>query len=203
MSIRQIQRHEYKPCLELLAQAFLNNPSVNSVVKNDRKRPQRIRELARYSIKTSFARKGAFISSGRNGIALCYPIQAKKEGIIDFWNQAVLLVKAIGISRFRQVLQREAYIKSRRPQGNYLYFWFFGVTPGQHGSGDAVELKNHIFRWADNEQLPICLETSVEKNKRVYERYGFQVYHTWTSGQHDYTLYFMQRPPTPPTLQYP
>ena len=57
---------------DILSKSFENNPSVNWVVKEDKRRLQRIRELCKYSFKTALYRKGAYISSNEKGVALCY-----------------------------------------------------------------------------------------------------------------------------------
>ena len=57
--------------------------------------------------------------------------------------------------------------------------------------GSVLEIKNAIFTKSKKEKLPIYLETSVEKNRRVYERYGFNVYYTIRLGES--TLYFLKR----------
>lgn len=182
--------------LNIIAESFDSNPSVNWVVKNDKKRKKRIKELARYSYITSFARNGVFISSDKTGVALCYKYNEKRETIRDYWNQLRLVIKAIGLNRVFEVLKRESYIKSKRPKsGDFLYFWFFGVEENGRGKTAAKELKEIIFKESNIKKLPIYLETSVEKNMKVYQRYGFELYHTWKVESQGINLWFMKREP--------
>ena len=178
---------------DIISASFADNPSVNEVVKNDGKKDQRITALARYAFRTALRRNGIYISSDEKGVAICYDIREKKESLADFFDQLKLVQKAIGWSRVIKVLKREAYLKNIRPKkDNYLYFWFFGVIKEGRGHLAAWELKEEIFKEANRRQLPIYLETSIEQNKRVYERYGFQVYHSWNTGDKT-TLWFMKR----------
>ncbi len=178
---------------DIISESFNYNPSVISAIKpGEKQKKQRLNGLAEYAFKTALRRNGVFISSDRKGVAICYRYNEKKESIIDYWNQLVLVIKSIGISRIFKLLKRESYIKKMRPEsGNYLYFWFFGVAETGRGQGAATELKDAIFREAENKNLPIYLETSVEKNKIVYERYGFEVYHIQKNN--NMTLWFMRR----------
>jgi dinuclear metal center YbgI/SA1388 family protein len=41
---------------------------------------------------------------------------------------------------------------------------------------NASELRNALFQFQQEKQLPILIETTIEKNKRVYERIGFRVH---------------------------
>jgi len=194
--MRIAARKDFPRIIEILAKAFDSNPSVTWVVKNDKKRPARVRALAAYSVKTAARRKGVYLSDNGHGIALCYRYNAKKEWITDFWNQAILVSKCIGLRNIFKVLQRERYTKSMRPKsGDYLYFWYYGVEPGHNGNGDAKDIKDEIFTMADKLALPVYLETSVEKNRRVYVRYGFEVYAQWFVKDQQITLYFLRRNP--------
>ena len=182
--------------IEIIAESFDSNPSVNRVIKNDYKRKERIKALADYSFKTSVMRDGAFLSSDEQGVALCYRYNLKKESLTDYWNQLQLVVKAIGLSRVLSIMKRDAFFKSKRPKdGNYLYFWFLGITNKGKGGIAIRELKEMIFVESLKQNLPIYLETSVPKNKRVYERYGFETYHEWHDPQSGDLIWLMRRFP--------
>ena len=178
----------------IISESFIDNPSVVSVIKNDKRKKQRIVALAKYAFKTAISRDGVYISSDNNGVAICYRYNTKKESLSDYWSQLILVIESIGVSRVFKILKREAYIKRyRHKSGNFLYFWFFGVNKEGRGNGAAMELKNAILEESKNKNLPIYLETSVEKNKAVYERYGFEVYHTWENTDKNMTLWFMKK----------
>ena len=194
--MRKANKKDLALVVEILAKSFQKNPSVLWVVKKDKKINDRIKAVCRYSFYTVLYRDGVHISSDENGVALCYKYNAHKESLKDYWNQLILALKAIGLTRVFEVLKREAYMKKMRPtDGEFLYFWFYGVKPEAQNGFAAKELKNHIFQLADNLKLPVYLETSVEKNRRVYERYGFELYHTWPVKKQGINLYFMRRMP--------
>lgn len=86
------------------------------------------------------------------------------------------LAMAISLKQSLVVLKREKEIKQRRIREPHLYFWFFGAEPV---GNDARELKNEIFHWSKKTALPILAETSVLRNKEIYERFGFKVYDVW------------------------
>ena len=181
---------------KIIAKSFSTNPSILWVIKKDRKQDARTRALAKYSFNWARIRQGAYLASNERGVALCYRAKQKSNLLLNILYQAELVIKAIGIFRIGIVLKRQAYLKSHMPKDtDYLYFWFYGVEPGYNGQGDAKEIKDEIFRMADEAGLPIILETSVEKNRRVYERYGFRIYHEWHNEDQQLRLYFMQREP--------
>lgn len=192
--MRKANISDEKLIIKIISESFIHNPSVLSVIKNDNKKKQRIAELAKYAFRTAVRRNGVYISSDNEGVAICYKYNEKKESLIDYWNQLNLVIKSIGFSRVFKILKREGFVKKFRPvSGEYFYFWFFGVTNMGKGKGAAMELKDAIVKESLNKKLPIYLETSVEKNKSIYERYGFEVYHKWKNDSENMTLWFMRK----------
>lgn len=192
--MRPIETGDRQLVIDIIADTFPDNPSVLSILKNDKKESLRMRSLADYVFKTALRKGGAYLSDDNTGVAICYQMNGHKDTLIDYWNQAVLAFKAIGIERVWEVMKRDSYVKKQRPEsGDFLYFWFFGVTTEGRGSKAAYDLKDAIFAKAANQKTPIYLETSIAKNKRVYERYGFEVYHTWDYQSEGITLWFMRK----------
>jgi len=183
-----------KLAVKILTESFQSNPSVLWVVKQDKKINKRIEELSKYAFDTGVRRNGVYISSDKTGVAICYEYNIKKESLADYWSQAKLAFRCIGLNRVVKVLKREAYIKKNRDADNhFLYFWFFGVSNKGKGKNAAKELKDHIFKLSDSKKLPIYLETSVNKNQNVYQRYGFETYYTWEDYGKDVKLWFMKK----------
>ncbi len=182
-----------KKVIAIIEESFHNNPSVVSVINP--KKPRSLKALACYAFDTAISRNGVLLSSNREAVAICYPYNYKKEGLRDIWYQILLVLNCIGISRVPDVLKREAYVKKMRPtDGKFLYFWFFGATNIGKKTSAARELKEQIFDWSLRDDLPIYLETSVPRNKRVYEYFGFETYHEWNQPNGG-TLFFMRRSP--------
>lgn len=179
--------------IAIIEESFHNNPSVVSVINPKKKNS--LKALARYAYETAHSKNGVLLSSNQEAVAICYPYNCKKEGIQDIWYQVLLVFNCIGLSRVSDVLKREAYVKKMRPKdGKFLYFWFFGATNIGKKTSAARELKEQIFDWSSRDDLPIYLETSVPRNKRVYEYFGFETYHEWNQPNGG-TLFFMRRNP--------
>ncbi|WP_370086430.1 hypothetical protein [Ekhidna sp.] len=189
--MQRITSSQAPKVIHILTQSFRTNPSALWVIRQDNKVQDRLRALIEYAVKTGLENDGVFLSDDESAAAICFQEPARTS-LSSYWNQLQLIRKAIGFARVPQVLKREAYLKKHRPAPPYLNFWFLGVDPDRKGSGGVHDLKQGIFRLSEEKNLPILLETSVERNMRVYERFGFHVYHTWKPST-DYTLWFMTR----------
>lgn len=178
--------------VRIITNTFDQNPSVNIVIGSGGNRRKKIGKLGNYAFIKAMNRQGAYLSSNRQGAALCFLSDAKGGNFAEFWAE-LRFALVIPPRKVIQTLKRESYIKKNRFEGKHLYFWFLGV---EKGGGQAVfELKEHLFELSKKENLPILLETSVDRNREVYERYGFEVYHTWEDSGGGKALWFMMRKP--------
>ncbi len=181
---------ERQKAVEIITTTFDQNPSVNIVIGPGGNRARKIGRLAEYAFVKAINREGAYLSSNKKGAALCFLSDSGKFSLREVWFE-MRLAMVLPLKRVLQTLKREAYIKKHRFTGRHLYFWFLGV---EKDGGQAVyELKEHIFEISRQEKLPILLETSVQRNMEVYERFGFTVYHTWEDSGDGNALWFMKR----------
>ena len=182
--------------IDIITQSMGKLPGIKWVIgDNPRKMARRLNALADFVFETAFSKNGIYLSSDRKGTAVFFKSETKKT-LRDIWNQLKFAVRCTGIFRAYEIYRREAYILSKRPApGTYLYFWIFGVLPDARGNGSALELKDIILSESARLQLPIYLETSNPQNRRVYERYGFKVYHEWFVPSRNFTFWFMMRTP--------
>lgn len=176
--------------LEVLSNSFRNNPSVDSVINSQRDKLSQINSLVNYAYWKARNRDGVFISENERGVALCFRSDLKRFSLNELFAE-LSLAMAISLKQSLEVFKREKEIKQRRIREPHLYFWFFGAEPG---GNDARELKNEIFDCSKKTALPILAETSVLRNKEIYERFGFKVYDEFTD-QNGTLLWFMCRYP--------
>ena len=56
----------------------------------------------------------------------------------------------------------------------HFYLSFVGTRPGRQGKGIGSVLLNAVLDRCDDERVPAYLEASAERNRRLYERLGFE-----------------------------
>ena len=176
--------------VRIITETFDANPSVNIVIGEQGNRRKKISRLAEFAFIKALNRNGAFLSDNKMGTALCFHSDGGGSNLKEFYYE-MRFALSIPIRKVIQTLKREAYIKKHRFEGEHLYFWFLGVQKG--GGKAGFEVKDYLFQLSEKEGLPILLETSVERNKVIYERYGFKVYHEWADSGGGKTLWFMMR----------
>lgn len=176
--------------IDILTEAFDDNPSINYIVKQDSKRKARIRHLMEYCVEVCLATGEIFLSDNEKGCLLIrYPenkLPAFKSLVLDL----KLALNSIGLWNIPKVIHREKLIKANQPKLPFYYLWYAGVYPDNQGEGIGSKLMEEVLRHCDKERRPIYLETSVIKNIAWYEKYGFTVCNEIELG---YRLFQMMR----------
>jgi hypothetical protein len=174
--MRKATKDDRKLVIDLICESFEDNPGVGWILKNGGSKNKSIKRLAKLAFIKGYRRNGVFISSNEKGVAVCYCPASKKPSLFEKIYELYFGISSIKWKHIPTVLKTESYKKSKRPSNHqYLYFWFYGVV--KDGENAARELGDAVFDEARKFQLPIYLETAMERNKLVYERYGFETYH--------------------------
>ena len=116
-----------------------------------------------------------FIDSKNEGI-ICF-FEAKEKRSASFIIEFGLIIFGIGPLRILRVWRRKKEVQRFHSQyENYIHCSYLAVRKSARGKGAIFELRDALFLFQQEKQLPILIETTIEKNKRVYERIGFRVH---------------------------
>lgn len=178
--------------INVLSSSFEDNLSVNFIVRQDKKRAQRIRALMDYSYEICSQFGEVWLSDDKNACALIlYPHQ-KRTTLKSICLDIRLIVQAIGLSGINKALKREAKIKNLQPKEKMTYLWFIGVDSEFQHMGIGNKLIKEVITRSNQKYLPVYLETSTLRNIPWYESFGFFTYNQLELG---YTLFFLKREP--------
>jgi ribosomal protein S18 acetylase RimI-like enzyme len=188
--MKRAGKNQKQLVIDILAESFDQNRSVNYVVKQDEKRRQRIRTLMSYSFDVCNAFGDVWLYENKQACALVVLPDKKRTTFASMLWDAQLAVSVIGLSRVGQVLGRESKIKSFHPKEPFAYLWFIGVKSDMQGKGIGGALLNELIAWYSDQKRPIYLETSVDLNLPWYKYHGFEIFNTIELS---YSLYLLRR----------
>lgn len=190
-----IKKRMRQKTIDIITKSMKGLPGIEWITgKNPKNIRSKMDELATYVFEVAWKRNGLYLSRDRNGVAILIAQNKKIREKINLLNTLRFVFYCTGLKRALEIHKREQYIQKKHPtHKDYLYFWMFAVLPSARGSRAAFELKNKIFEESERLSLPIYLETTALKNKNVYERFGFKVYHIWQIEKRNVTMYFMRR----------
>jgi len=92
------------------------------------------------------------------------------------------MINVTGVKNALQILKNQNYIKKQRPTDEkYLYAWFWGIVKDNRGADTqiAADMKDRLIAKSEATGLPLYSETRLRVNTVVYQRYHFELFHTW------------------------
>lgn len=178
--------------IEIISKAFLDNKSVNYVIKqgNEESNIRKIKKLIDYAFNTCLQNGEVWIDEENMGCLMFQRPNEKRFSINSMLWDVQLALNCIGISRILKVLKRESIIKQNHPAEPFLHLWFIGVLPEFQGRGTGTKLLKILQDKAKVLNLPIYLETSVQKNLKWYTDQNFKIYNT--IDFEDHKLYLLR-----------
>lgn len=179
-----------KDVVDILANSFDDNKSVNYIIPQDKKRKQRVKRLMEYSFDTCLLFGDIFLSEDKKACALIVLPDKKKATPRSIWLDIKLIFSCTGLFNVKKVIARETMIKKLQPKGPMYYVWFIGVSPSHQQAGTGTRLLREIIEKGEIDKRVICLETSTLKNLPWYQKFGFTIYNELNLG---YKLFFLKR----------
>jgi ribosomal protein S18 acetylase RimI-like enzyme len=202
MNIIEIKRQDIKRAAEVLTLSFQDDPIFQYIFRSPEKYHQSAPWMFATWVRWTVLYGKGWITEDGSAIAL---MRSPGKANMSLWSMinAGMLPTPIklGFSAFKRFYfeivamldKKHALIMGNEP---HLYGWMIGVNPGKQHKGIGLQLMNHCFKLADEKQLPIYLETSVEKNVSLYNYKDFKIKDTGNiAGK--FNLYFMVRDPQP------
>lgn len=56
-----------------------------------------------------------------------------------------------------------------------------------------ADIRSHLFSLSEKLQLPILIETTLEKLLKLYSYVGFEVYREWMDEEANINVWFLER----------
>lgn len=177
-SLHKITQKEIEKASLVLGRVFHDGPLMIQVIPDEDERRQKLPLVFEVSIRFALKYGGVYApSENLEGIAIILP---HKKTDVTYWrllrSGALRPLMKLGkeTRRLQEILAPVIKDQKEILKKGYLYLQTIGVLPELQGQGFGGKLLRAIIEYADNEEIPIYLETT-EENVKLYKRFGFQV----------------------------
>lgn len=177
----------------IVTSAFEQNPRAQAMMKQ--KNPTRsVRHMTKYAYSLVERMDGIYLSEDKTTVLFYYLKSQYNRTLVDYLRYGSMFMKAIKPSQFFPTMRREKYIASLRPDyEDYIYVWVLGSVPNNKSLKGLADIRDHLFGLSEKLQLPILIETTVEKVLKLYRYVGFEEYHMWYDEDADIKVWFLER----------
>lgn len=192
--MKRIQsRIEKNRAFEVLTEAFRSSPGMTWMLKNPNSETAKKRIL-HFFYSEAKSKKGAFITSDRNGVIFYFPQHRKNFSLRSFYQKVYLILFVTGIKNGMRCLKYQRLIKKIRPKTGWVAT-LLACDSSHNGIKTAFEIKQEVFQLADVEMEMIYAETTSPRAKILYEISGYELYHSAKHPYADLTIWFYRRYP--------
>lgn len=158
--------------IDILFETFLTNKSTNFVIKQDKKKEDRLRFLLEYSYFLGEKFGKIYLTPDKKGAGIILYPEKKKTSLSTIWWDIKLISKSIGIKKLLTVFKREAALKKLYPKTAFVHLWYVGVKQSDQGKKIGTNLIQEMIKDANGKL--VYLETSNNLVFPLYERIGFK-----------------------------
>ncbi|MFK7813477.1 MAG: GNAT family N-acetyltransferase [Maribacter sp.] len=165
--------------VSILVEAFeplREDNSINFVVKQDKKRTERIRILMEYMFDKALRTGEVFLSDNRASCLLISYAHKDKFSLGKLTSTIRLALKCIGIERIQKVLKRQKIVSRNYPYGAQIRPMIFAVKQEYKGTVTAAKLILQVFKEFKNNELPVIVDTTSEDHVKLYQKFGLKVF---------------------------
>jgi ribosomal protein S18 acetylase RimI-like enzyme len=176
--LKKAQYSDKKLVADILVSAFtpkVERNSINHVVKQDRKRVERMHVLMEYLFERAFYFGEVFISDNNQSCILIKYSYKEKVTLRTIRSDLKLAFKCIGIERVFKVLRRQQVVKRHYPKEKHIQPLIFGVKVESKGNGNAARLMLEVKDYYKDNNLPAIVDAASEQNAKLYQKIGFKI----------------------------
>jgi hypothetical protein len=179
--------------IKMVTAAFEQNPRAVAMMK--KKNPARsVRLMTEYAYQLVEKMDGIYLSEDKTTVLFYYRNSQYRRTFVDYLRYGRMYIKAIRPSQLIPTLKREKYIKSlRQKYDDYIYVWVLGSTSEKTSIRGLADIRSHLFDLSEKLQLPILIETTLEKLLKLYTYVGFEVYRQWMDEEANINVWFLER----------
>ena len=179
----------------VITRSFLDDPLVNWIVRQDRRRVQRIARLVHTTVELFMPAGETSIERSGAGCALWV---APSASALSPWKTLRLMGMLGRVAGWRRLMAMAEFYRQFEqlaPAQPAYHLLYLAVAPEARGQGLATALMQPVLQRCDACGLPAYLENSRRVNLPLYERNGFTCTRTWRVAGNGPTLWCMYREP--------
>jgi ribosomal protein S18 acetylase RimI-like enzyme len=172
--IRTATQADFETLTGVLTRAFADDPLTVWMVRDDARRSEGYRRLFAEILRFGL-RSGEVLTTDRSqAVAVWFAPGRYQLSLGSLFALVPEMLRAFGPLSTLPKLLSVNQVGKRHPTEPHWYLFCFGVDPASQGQGVGGALLRNALAKIDAERAPAYLETALEKNVGLYQRFGFE-----------------------------
>jgi GNAT superfamily N-acetyltransferase len=171
---------DHEAAAEALALAFADDPAWAHLMPDPETRAERLLVFFNSEIEQLVpGYRQVWVTEDGSGAAIWARPGRWRVPMAGTVSQARPMARAFG-HRLPLAMWTQMRFERHHPRSpHHWYLHYLGVEPRGQGRGLGGALMAPVLAECDREGIPAHLEASTERNRRLYERHGFDFQGTW------------------------
>ena len=189
----QLKKKDIKKAANVLANAFSEHPMWEKVFKEEDMFSTMFEVIIRFSMRYGTV---VAISENLEGIMAILPYEKSDMTGWRILRSGALFLSFKLLSSFKMIDEGLKLMEEEKKNlsiGPYIYLPIIGVSKEFQGKGFGGKLLNALIEKAAIERKSIYLETGIDMNVTLYEKYGFYVHKKINFPGLNIPMWFMVR----------
>ena len=164
--------------VQTMAEAFSSDPLYHYFIEEEVTRVKFLKQFMKFRLMYGLKHGKVFVSEDYKSVAIWISPNHKMSpvGLLVCGGLKGLL--SCSSTERKRIMEFNSFADKILAQNIKQPYWLLSpicVAPSCQGRGYGKELIVHGLNFIDQIQYPCVLETQSDKNKSIYEKYGFQV----------------------------
>jgi ribosomal protein S18 acetylase RimI-like enzyme len=203
MKIVSLNKNYCKDAANVVARAFYHYPSLVTYFPDERRRAKNLPWYMERVLRSALAYGEVWTTEDRAGVLFLLPPGHTRLTDWEYVRCGFLASPLkIGLRHYPVVnacentlAETQERLLGQRP---HYYLWGLTVDPARQRSGAGTALLQQLFLRAEQEQMPIYLETHKLENVTYYEARGFRLIFTGEMPDHSPFWCMLREPENKP-----
>jgi ribosomal protein S18 acetylase RimI-like enzyme len=174
VSIRRARKEDIPAMGRMLARAFQEDPIVDWVFRDERRRPKYTRRFFEGRARVLIGQREIYLAEDCAAAAMWARPDEWRDPPLQAFKELAILTPGVG-RRAVQVMRGLIQVESHHPKEPHWYLAVLGTEPARQGEGLGSALLRRVLHDCDRDEVPAYLETGTERNVAFYTRHGFKV----------------------------
>lgn len=183
---------ERERAIEILEEAFKHSLGIVWLLKRNEKK--QVNRFLSFLLEEALINKGAFLTENKNGVVLYTRLQDNTVSIKLTLKKIYIFLFVLGIKNGVKALKYRRIVNEIRPKKGWCG-WLVATDTSVIGNEAAYEIKNEMFKKAEETDESVFVETTIKRVKLLYERAGYYEYAQIEHPYEELTVWFMRRDP--------
>ncbi len=198
--IIRLGRRQRAKAAGVVSAAFFNYPMFTGYFPDPKKRAHIMPWYLGNVLRCAMRYGEVYTTPEVSGVIFILPPSHSILSQSEYARHGFLLTPVVlGLKAYKRSQECEKFVEDTRERimlgRPHYYLWGLTVDPKFHRSGIGTALLKPLIERADEEKMPVYLETHKEANVPYYQRSGFALVHTDTIPKYGLPFWCMVREP--------